>query len=69
MLRHTGQSMAMAFFGTQQNKIVSILAETDRTGHTEHFAPVQLMSATTPGALFAGRIIGTEGEVLLAEAA
>jgi len=69
MLRQAGQSMAMAFFGTQQNKIVSILAETDRTGHTEHFAPVQLMSATTPGALFAGRIIGTEGEVLLAEAA
>jgi threonylcarbamoyladenosine tRNA methylthiotransferase MtaB len=59
----------MAFFETQQNKIVSILAETDRTGHTEHFAPVRLMSATTPGALISGRIIGSAGKVLLAEAA
>ncbi len=68
-LRQAGQAMAMAFFGTQQDRIVSILAETGRTGHTEHFAPVRLMSETLPGSLFAGRIIGTAGEVLLAEAA
>jgi threonylcarbamoyladenosine tRNA methylthiotransferase MtaB len=68
-LRQAGQAMAMAFFGAQHDKIVSILAETDCTGHTEHFAPVRLMSATTPGALFAGRVIGTSGEALLAEAA
>jgi threonylcarbamoyladenosine tRNA methylthiotransferase MtaB len=69
ILRQAGQSMAKAFFRTQQNKIVSILAETDRTGHTEHFAPVRLTSAITPGALISGRIIGSAGEVLLAEAA
>jgi threonylcarbamoyladenosine tRNA methylthiotransferase MtaB len=68
-LRQTGQAMARDFFGTLQNKVVSILAETGRTGHTEHFAPVHLVSEATPGTLFAGRIIGTSGEALLAEVA
>ena len=61
--------MTMAFFAAQQNKIVSILAETERTGHTEHFAPVRLVSQAAPAALFAGRIIGTSDQALLAEAA
>jgi threonylcarbamoyladenosine tRNA methylthiotransferase MtaB len=68
-LRQAGQAMAQAFFGAQKNKIVSILAETGRTGHTEHFVPVRLLSDATPGALFAGRVIGTSGEALLVEAA
>jgi threonylcarbamoyladenosine tRNA methylthiotransferase MtaB len=68
-LRQAGQAMARAFFGTQQNKLVSILAETGRSGHTEHFAPVRLMSEAAPGALFTARVIGISGEALLAEAA
>jgi len=68
-LRQAGQAMAQTFFGTQHDKIVSILAETDRTGHTEHFAPVRLRSEATPGTLFAGRVIGTSDDALLAEAA
>jgi threonylcarbamoyladenosine tRNA methylthiotransferase MtaB len=68
-LRQAGQAIAQTFFRTQQNKTVSILAETDRTGHTEHFAPVRLVSETTPGTLFAGRIVGTSGDALLAEVA
>jgi threonylcarbamoyladenosine tRNA methylthiotransferase MtaB len=68
-LRQAGQAAARTFFAEQQNTIVSILAETSRTGHTEHFAPVHLVSETTPGALIAGRVIGTTGEALLAEAA
>jgi threonylcarbamoyladenosine tRNA methylthiotransferase MtaB len=68
-LRQAGQAIAQTFFRTQQNKTVSILAETDRTGHTEHFAPVRLLSETTPGTLFAGRIVGSSGDALLAEAA
>ena len=68
-LRQAGQAMARAYFGTQQNKIVSILAETGRTGHTEHFAPVRLMSQASPGALLTARVIGTTDEALLVEAA
>ncbi len=68
-LRLAGQAMAQTFFETQQNTIVSVLAETGRTGHTEHFAPVRLTSEIVPGTLFTGRVIGTSGEALLAEAA
>lgn len=68
-LRQAGQTAAQAFFRTQQDRIVSILAETSLTGHTEHFAPVRLVSETTPGGLLAGRVIGISGGVLLAEAA
>jgi threonylcarbamoyladenosine tRNA methylthiotransferase MtaB len=68
-LRAAGLAATRAFFATQQNRIVSILAETGRTGHTEHFAPVRLVSETTPGVLLAGRVIGTAGDALLAEAA
>ena len=68
-LREAGLVAAQAFFETQQNRIVSILAETGRTGHTEHYAPVRLVSDTSPGHLLAGRIIGTSGDALLAEAA
>ncbi len=68
-LREAGQAAARTFFSTQQNRIVSILAETGRTGHTEHFAPVRLVSEAVPGSLFKGRIIGTSGDALVAEAA
>ena len=68
-LREAGQAASRAFFATQQNQIVSILAESGRTGHTEHFAPVHLVAETMPGSVFAGRIIGTSGNALLAEAA
>ena len=68
-LREAGAAASRAFFDTQQDRIVSILAESDRTGHTEHFAPVRLVSDTKPGDLFSGRIVGTAGDALLAEAA
>jgi len=68
-LREAGQAASRAFFASQQNQLVSILTESGQTGHTEHFAPVRLISETTPGTLFAGRIVGTSGDSLLAEAA
>jgi threonylcarbamoyladenosine tRNA methylthiotransferase MtaB len=67
-LREAGQFASRAFFATQQQQIVSILTESGRTGHTEHFAPVHLVSETTPGRVLAGRIIGMSGDALLAEA-
>jgi threonylcarbamoyladenosine tRNA methylthiotransferase MtaB len=68
-LREAGQAASRAFFASQQNQLASILTESGQTGHTEHFAPVRLVAETAPGTLFAGRIVGTSGDALLAEAA
>jgi len=68
-LREAGRAASRAFFETQRNQIVSILTESSRTGHTEHFAPVSLVSESTPGTVIAARIIGVSGDTLLAEAA
>ena len=68
-LREAGQAAAQAFFASQQRRIVSILTESGRTGHTEHFAPVRLVAEAAPGRVLAGRVIGTVGDALLAEAA
>jgi threonylcarbamoyladenosine tRNA methylthiotransferase MtaB len=68
-LREAGQAASRAFFASQQNQLVSILTESGQTGHTEHFAPVRLVAETRPGTLYAGRIVGTFGDALLAEAA
>ena len=68
-LRDAGQAASRAFFASQQNCLVSILTESGQTGHTEHFAPVRLVTETAPGTLFPGRIVGMSGDALLAEAA
>ena len=68
-LRQAGRATAQAFFVTQQRRIVSILTESGQSGHTEHFAPVRLVVPTTPGRVLSGRVIGTSGDGLLAEAA
>ena len=68
-LREAGEAAARTFLAGQQGKVVSILTESGQTGHTEHFAPVRLLTETAPGTLFAGRVIGTADQALLAEAA
>jgi threonylcarbamoyladenosine tRNA methylthiotransferase MtaB len=68
-LREAGETAARTFLAGQQGKVVSILTESGQTGHTEHFAPVRLLTETVPGTLFAGRVIGTADQALLAEAA
>ena len=68
-LRAAGQTGSRAFLNAMTGQVVSVLVETSRTGHTEHFAPVQWMADATPGRLVMGRVIGLVGDALLAEAA
>ena len=68
-LRAAGEAASRNFLAAQQDKIVSILTESGREGHTEHFAPVRMTVETLPGRLLTGRIVGTEQGSLLAEAA
>jgi threonylcarbamoyladenosine tRNA methylthiotransferase MtaB len=68
-LRQAGLAASREFFAGQHGRVVSILMENGQTGHTEHFAPVRLVSDAIPGRVLAGRVIGTSGDMLLAEAA
>ena len=68
-LRDAGLTASGHFLAAQQGRIVSILTESGQTGHTEHFAPVRLLTETAPGTLFAGRVVGAADNSLLAEAA
>jgi threonylcarbamoyladenosine tRNA methylthiotransferase MtaB len=66
-LRAAGAENARRFYAAQLGRDVSVLAETDGAGHTEHFAPVRIAAA--PGALLRARIVGVDARGLLAEAA
>jgi threonylcarbamoyladenosine tRNA methylthiotransferase MtaB len=68
-LREAGQAAARRFFDSQQDRIVSILTEGRRSGHTEHFAPVRLLADAASGCVIAGRIVGSSNDGLVAEAA
>jgi threonylcarbamoyladenosine tRNA methylthiotransferase MtaB len=66
-LRAAGQRGAVRFFASQIGQDVSVLAETDGTGHTEHFAPVRV--AATAGQMLRARVVGADAGGLLAEPA
>ena len=66
-LRAAGAENARRFFAAQVGREVSILAETDASGHTEHFAPVRIAAAA--GTLLRARVTGANDSGLMAEAA
>ena len=66
-LRAAGQAQAALFFAAQVGNHVSVLAESDATGHSEHFAPVRMTAA--PGSLLRARVTGSDATGLIAEAA
>jgi threonylcarbamoyladenosine tRNA methylthiotransferase MtaB len=68
-LRDAGRAEAHRFFTAKIGDMVSILTEADRSGHTEHFAPVRLALPCAPGQLVTARVTGATNDTLLAEAA
>ena len=66
-LRAAGQAAAARFFATQHGRIISVLAETATTGHSEHFAPVRVAAA--PGQVIRARVTGADAAGLIAEPA
>jgi threonylcarbamoyladenosine tRNA methylthiotransferase MtaB len=68
-LREAGRQAARDFFADQIGRTISLLTEADRSGHSEHFAPVRLATPTDAGQLLAARVTGATDDALLAEAA
>ena len=66
-LRDAGAIAARNFYAAQIGTIVTVLAETATSGHTEHFAPVQITA--TPGQLLRARITAATATHLIAEPA
>jgi threonylcarbamoyladenosine tRNA methylthiotransferase MtaB len=68
-LRELGRGNAQRFLAAQVGRTVSVLTESRERGHSEHFAPVRLAAPALPAHLVTVRVVGTDGEHLLAEAA
>jgi threonylcarbamoyladenosine tRNA methylthiotransferase MtaB len=68
-LREAGASEAHRFFMDQVGRTVSLLTEADQSGHSEHFAPVQLAQPSVAGRVLRARVTGATPDALLAEAA
>ena len=68
-LREAGLAEARRFFAGQIGQVVTLLTESDASGHTEHFAPVRLAQPLAPGRLVRAIVTGSIEDMLLAEAA
>ena len=66
-LREAGAQAAQTFLAAQIGRTLSVLAETETGGHSEHFAPVRI--AAQPGQLLTARVTAANTDHLLAEPA
>ncbi|HTR16303.1 MAG TPA: tRNA (N(6)-L-threonylcarbamoyladenosine(37)-C(2))-methylthiotransferase MtaB [Acetobacteraceae bacterium] len=64
-LREAGERNAAAFHAAQLGRVVEVLAETEETGHSEHFCPVRLAGAA-PGTLVRARVTSADAAGLSA---
>ena len=58
-----------AHLQAMQGRRVRLLMEKPEIGRTEGFALTRLPGSAIPGSVVSARILGTEGDVLVAEAA
>ncbi len=66
-LRAAGQAQATRFYAAQIGAEISVLAESNASGHSEHFAPVRIAAA--PGTLLRARVTSADAAGLIAKAA
>ncbi len=67
-LREAGRTTAHRFLAAHLGRKISVLTESGSTGHSEHFAPVRMVTPTEPGKLLAAHVVGVTDDALLAEA-
>ena len=68
-LRAAGEARVRAHLDAMQGRQVMLLMEKRDLGRTEGFARTILPGDAAPGSMVAARILGTEGDLLVAEAA
>jgi len=67
-LRAAGEVERARFLATRIGRTEQILMEADGMGHTQHFAPIRIPGAAR-GSLVQARVTGSDGRILMAEAA
>ncbi len=68
-LRAAGKARLLTFLESRVGEEADVLVERPHRGHSEHFAPVQLLNLGTPGTIARTRLVGVDQERLLARAA
>jgi threonylcarbamoyladenosine tRNA methylthiotransferase MtaB len=68
-LREAGARQARRFFDAQVGRVVSVLTESAGAGHSEHFAPVRLVSPSAQAHVISVRVTDADGRGLLGTAA
>ncbi len=66
-LRDAGEIQLAAFLQSRVGLIENVLVEKENTGHTEHFAPVELDRVIEPGTIARAKVIGHKDGKLIAE--
>lgn len=71
-LRAAGRRNAAAFHAGLVGQVVTVLAETEGAGRTEHFAPARIVPAcitgVAPGSVLHGRVVAADADGLTVEA-
>jgi threonylcarbamoyladenosine tRNA methylthiotransferase MtaB len=65
-LRAAGERAATRFFAGQVGRSISVLAERDDAGHSEHFVPVRMDRPVQPGRLIAATVLAADRAGLMA---
>jgi len=66
-LREAGRAALGRYLETLVGRAVTVLVERDGEGRDEHFARVRLAGEHDPGTLVRARVVGVEGETLIAK--
>ena len=67
-LRAAGEAAAARFHGAMLGAEVAVLAETETTGHSAHFAPARFSRGAPAGQVFQGRVVAADAAGIMVEA-
>jgi len=65
-LRAAGARQMARLLKSREDRAISVLVEKDRSGHCEHYLPVELDRDAAPGSVVAARVHGQDGKRLMA---
>jgi threonylcarbamoyladenosine tRNA methylthiotransferase MtaB len=65
-LRRHGETALRRHLDAEVGQVRRVLAESNESGHSEHFTPVRFERAVEPGTIVEARIVGHDGSRLIA---